>query len=57
MAVERIGNVAWESILPKVRSVLNEGGETTTQAEEQQIDEHFGEVLFMYRHIKRFRCK
>lgn len=52
MAVERIGNVAWESILAEVRSVLNEGGETTTQAEEQQIDEHFGEV---YVHVQTYK--
>lgn len=52
MAVERIGNVAWESILAEVRSILNEDGGTTEQAEEQQIDEHFGEV---YVHVQTYK--
>ncbi|PIC82467.1 virulence factor [Sporosarcina sp. P1] len=52
MALERIGNVAWESILAEVRSVLNEDGESLEQAEEQQIDEHFGEV---YVHVQTYK--
>ncbi|ARD48933.1 virulence factor [Sporosarcina sp. P37] len=52
MAVERIGNVPWESILAEVRAILNEEDGTSEQAEEPQIDEHFGEV---YVHVQTYK--
>ena len=52
MAVERIGNISWESILAEVRAILNEDGEAAEQTEEQQIDEHFGEV---YVHVQTYK--
>lgn len=52
MAVERIGNVPWETILAEVRSILNEEGAAGGAAEETEIDEHYGEV---YVHVQTYR--
>lgn len=52
MAVERIGNVPWESILAEVRAVLNEEMDTLATSEEVQLDEHYGEV---YVHVQTYK--
>ncbi|WP_301107897.1 virulence factor [Sporosarcina sp.] len=52
MAVERIGNVPWETILAEVRAVLNEEGETAEQSAAAEIDEHYGEV---YVHVQTYK--
>lgn len=52
MAVERIGNVPWESILAEVRAVLNEEGDVMEQSEDMEIDEHYGEV---YVHVQTYK--
>ncbi|MBB4826071.1 hypothetical protein HNO89_003308 [Sporosarcina luteola] len=51
MAIERVGNVAWEAILASVRAVFNE---EITQAEETEAvaDEHYGEV---YVHVQTYK--
>ncbi|MDW0109590.1 virulence factor [Sporosarcina aquimarina] len=51
MAVERVGNVQWETILAEVRNVFNE--ETIEQTEtELGADDHFGEV---YVHVQTYK--
>lgn len=51
MAVERVGNVQWETILAEVRNVFNE--ETIEQTEtEPEADDHFGEV---YVHVQTYK--
>ncbi|MBS4222138.1 conserved virulence factor C family protein [Lederbergia citrea] len=44
LAVERNGKYSWEEILPKVREAFGEDAETMTTTENEQPDEHFGEV-------------
>lgn len=54
MAVERVGNVAWEEILAEVQAVFNEelkSGEVLDEKEEL-ADEHFGEV---YVHVQTYK--
>jgi len=51
MAVERIGNVAWESILADVQAVFNE--EQSEQIESvEEIDDSYGEV---YVHVQTYK--
>ena len=51
MAVERIGNVAWESILADVQAVFNEEQSEQTEAAEE-IDDSYGEV---YVHVQTYK--
>ncbi|MDW0115380.1 virulence factor [Sporosarcina thermotolerans] len=51
MAVERIGNVAWEDILAEVRRVFNEENVEADTAE-QAPDENYGEV---YVHVQTYK--
>ena len=52
MAVERVGNVAWESILADIQAVINEeSGETNTEVEEA-TDDSYGEV---YVHVQTYK--
>ena len=51
MAVERIGNVPWETILAEVQAVFNEEENEHTETEEEVIDS-FGEV---YVHIQTYK--
>ncbi|GEN82615.1 hypothetical protein SLU01_09270 [Sporosarcina luteola] len=51
MAVERIGNVAWEDILSELQSVFNEENVEADRTE-QAADEHFGEV---YVHVQTYK--
>lgn len=55
MAIERIGNVSWESILAQVESILQEGSTSTEIPEEHQeekIDDKYGEV---YVHVQAYK--
>ncbi len=51
MAIERIGNVAWESILAEVQAVFNEEQGSETEAE-VEIDDSYGEV---YVHVQTYK--
>lgn len=53
LAVERTGNVSWETILADVQAIFNEG-ETTESDDEQeaQPDEPYGEV---YVHVQTYK--
>jgi len=51
MAVERIGNVAWESILAEVQAVFNEEQSEQTESVEE-IDDSYGEV---YVHVQTYK--
>ncbi len=51
MAVERIGNVAWESILADVQAVFNEEQSEQSNSVEE-IDDSFGEV---YVHVQTYK--
>ncbi len=51
MAVERISNVAWESILADVQAVFNEEQSEQTEATEE-IDDSYGEV---YVHVQTYK--
>jgi len=51
MAVERIGNVAWESILAEVQAVFNEEKSEQTESVEE-IDDSYGEV---YVHVQTYK--
>jgi len=51
MAVERIGNVAWESILSDVQAVFNEEQSEQTESVEE-IDDSYGEV---YVHVQTYK--
>ncbi|GKV57466.1 hypothetical protein NCCP2222_34130 [Sporosarcina sp. NCCP-2222] len=51
MAIERVGNVAWESILASVQAVFNEESESV-QDTAPAADEHFGEV---YVHVQTYK--
>ncbi|KXH81805.1 virulence factor [Sporosarcina sp. HYO08] len=51
MAVERIGNVPWETILAEVRAVFNDE-ETNERASAEQTDDHYGEV---YVHVQTYK--
>ncbi|UCZ54840.1 conserved virulence factor C family protein [Bacillus shivajii] len=53
IAVERNAKVDWKVILPKVRAVFGEAEEETTE-DENQVDEHYGEVnvqVHMFKNI------
>ncbi|MHC8516717.1 conserved virulence factor C family protein [Sporosarcina sp. ITBMC105] len=54
MAVERIGNVAWEEILAEVQAVFNEESKSGEVVDEKEdlADEHFGEV---YVHVQTYK--
>lgn len=52
MAVERIGNVPWETILAEVRAVLNEESTEAETTEEVQLNEQYGEV---YVHVQMYK--
>lgn len=51
MAVERIGNVAWESILADVQAVFNEEQSTQTETT-NEFDDSYGEV---YVHVQTYK--
>ena len=51
MAVERSGNVQWETILAEVRNVFNEEVSESKEVE-QEVDDHFGEV---YVHVQTYK--
>ena len=51
MAIERIGNVAWETILASVQAVFNEEQSEETEIE-VEIDDSFGEV---YVHVQTYK--
>lgn len=51
MAVERVGNVQWETILAEVRNVFNEETSVVEEAE-AEVDDHFGEV---YVHVQTYK--
>lgn len=52
MAVERVGNVAWESILADIQAVINkESSEVDTEVEEA-TDDSYGEV---YVHVQTYK--
>ena len=51
MAVERVGNVAWESILADVQAVFNEEQSEETEAV-VEIDDSYGEV---YVHVQTYK--
>ncbi|MBE1554717.1 conserved virulence factor C family protein [Sporosarcina limicola] len=51
MAVERVGNVAWESILADVQAVFNDEQGKQTGIEEE-IDDNYGEV---YVHVQTYK--
>lgn len=52
MAVERIGNVAWEDILAEVQAVFNEESVDVTSESENEPDDHYGEV---YVHVQTYK--
>ena len=52
MAVERVGNVAWESILADIQSVINEESNENHSVAEDNVDDHFGEV---YVHVQTYK--
>lgn len=53
MAVERIGNVAWEEILAEVQAVFNEEDVNNEEQDmEKSVDEHYGEV---YVHVQTYK--
>jgi hypothetical protein len=51
MAIERIGNVAWESILADVQAIFNEEQSKPTESVEE-IDDSYGEV---YVHVQTYK--
>lgn len=52
MAVERIGNIAWEDILAEVQAIFNEEPVDVTQDADQTPDDHYGEV---YVHVQTYK--
>ena len=54
MAVERIGNIAWEEILAEVQGVFNEESAEVKDKSKQEStpDEHYGEV---YVHVQTYK--
>ena len=52
MAVERIGNVAWETILADVQAVFNEEGSSDRSDIEEQVDDSYGEI---YVHVQTYK--
>lgn len=54
MAVERVGNVAWETILAEVEAIINDKDLTDDEqnVEEEQLDDHYGEV---YVHVQTYK--
>ena len=54
MAVERIGNIAWEEILAEVQGVFNEeSAEVKVESQQENTpDEHYGEV---YVHVQTYK--
>lgn len=55
MAMERIGNVTWESILAQVEAILNEDKEnehTLDEESQNEVDDKYGEV---YVHVQTYK--
>lgn len=52
MAIERIGNVPWETILAEVEAIFNESEAVSNDENEETIDEHYGEV---YVHVQTYK--
>lgn len=55
MAIERIGNIAWEAILAEVQGVFNDElaeAEVERDTEKTTADEHYGEV---YVHVQTYK--
>lgn len=52
MAVERIGNIAWEDILAEVQAVFNEETVDASENLEKTPDDHYGEV---YVHVQTYK--
>ncbi|MCM3709629.1 conserved virulence factor C family protein [Sporosarcina luteola] len=52
MAVERIGNIAWEDILSEVQAVFNDESVLVNRDSEQTPDDHYGEV---YVHVQTYK--
>lgn len=52
MAVERIGNIAWEDILAEVQAIFNEESVDVNQDADQTPDDHYGEV---YVHVQTYK--
>lgn len=52
MAVERVGNVAWETILAHISAVLTDEKNEENTETEQLVDERYGEV---YVHIQTYK--
>lgn len=52
MAVERIGNIAWEDILAEVQAIFNEEAVDVNRDAEQSPDDHYGEV---YVHVQTYK--
>lgn len=52
MAVERVGNVAWEDILTEVQGIFNEESVGVERESEKAPGDHFGEV---YVHVQTYK--
>lgn len=52
MAVERVGNVAWEAILADIQAVINEDSGEQNTASEESVDDSYGEV---YVHVQTYK--
>lgn len=52
MAVERVGNIAWEDILADVQGIFNEEAMEVEKDSEQESDDHYGEV---YVHVQTYK--
>jgi len=52
MAVERVGNVAWEEILASVQEVFNDSADNVSPAVVETVDDSYGEV---YVHVQTYK--
>ncbi|MHA6260846.1 conserved virulence factor C family protein [Sporosarcina sp. CAU 1771] len=52
LAVERVGNVAWETILSEVQTVFNDEQGEQNNTEEEEVDNRYGEV---YVHVQTYK--
>ncbi|WP_252503230.1 conserved virulence factor C family protein [Sporosarcina sp. Marseille-Q4943] len=52
MAVERVGNIAWEDILAEVQAIFNDESVHVDRNSEKTPDDHYGEV---YVHVQTYK--
>lgn len=52
MAVERVGNIAWEDILAEIQGIFNEESVDVVRDSEKTPDDHYGEV---YVHVQTYK--